>query len=39
MAAVACRWGFSNLGRFGRFAATHAARFGEPPAKTLQRSA
>lgn len=36
VASVAYRWGFSNL---GRFAAVHAARYGEPPAKTLRRSA
>jgi AraC-like DNA-binding protein len=36
VASVAYRWGFSNL---GRFAAAHAARYREPPAKTLRRSA
>lgn len=36
VASVAYHWGFSNL---GRFAAAHAARYGEPPAQTLRRSA
>lgn len=36
VASVAYRWGFSNL---GRFAAAHAARYRELPAKTLRRSA
>jgi transcriptional regulator GlxA family with amidase domain len=36
VASVAYRWGFTNL---GRFAAAHAARYREPPAKTLRRSA
>lgn len=35
VASVAYRWGFSNL---GRFAAAHAARYGEPPATTLRRN-
>ncbi|OCB09858.1 hypothetical protein A5644_05670 [Mycobacterium intracellulare subsp. yongonense] len=35
VASVAYRWGFTNL---GRFAAAHAARYQEPPSKTLQRS-
>ena len=34
VASVAYDWGFSNL---GRFAAAHAARYSEPPAKTLRR--
>ncbi len=34
VASVAYRWGFTNL---GRFAATHAARYGEAPAVTLRR--
>jgi AraC-like DNA-binding protein len=34
--SIALRWGFSNP---GRFAAAHAARFGENPAQTLRRSA
>lgn len=33
--SVAYRWGFTNL---GRFAAAHAARYGEAPAATLRRS-
>jgi AraC-like DNA-binding protein len=36
VASVAYDWGFTNL---GRFAAAHAARYHEPPAKTLRRSA
>jgi hypothetical protein len=36
VASVANQWGFSNL---GRFAAAHAARYREPPVKTLRRSA
>jgi AraC-like DNA-binding protein len=36
VASAASRWGFTNL---GRFAAAHAARYREPPAKTLRRSA
>jgi AraC-like DNA-binding protein len=36
VASVACDWGFTNL---GRFAAAHAARYREQPAKTLRRSA
>ena len=36
VASVAYRWGFTNL---GRFAAVHAARYREPPGKTLRRSA
>ena len=36
VASVAYDWGFTNL---GRFAAAHAARYREPPAKTLRRSA
>jgi AraC-like DNA-binding protein len=36
VASVAYDWGFSNL---GRFAAAHAARYQEAPAKTLRRSA
>jgi AraC-like DNA-binding protein len=36
VASVAYRWGFTNL---GRFAAAHAARYREPPVKTLRRSA
>jgi AraC-like DNA-binding protein len=35
VAAVAYRWGFSNL---GRFAATHAERYGEIPSDTLRRN-
>ncbi len=34
VASVANRWGFTNL---GRFAAAHAARYGERPAATLRR--
>jgi AraC-like DNA-binding protein len=34
VASVAYQWGFSNL---GRFAAAHAARYGETPAETLRR--
>jgi AraC-like DNA-binding protein len=36
VASVAFDWGFTNL---GRFAAAHAARYREQPAKTLRRSA
>jgi AraC-like DNA-binding protein len=36
VASVAYDWGFTNL---GRFAAVHAARYREPPAKTLRRTA
>ena len=36
VASVAYRWGFTNL---GRFAAAHAGRYNEPPAKTLRRTA
>jgi AraC-like DNA-binding protein len=36
VASVAYRWGFTNL---GRFAAAHAARYSEPPVKTLRRTA
>jgi transcriptional regulator GlxA family with amidase domain len=36
VASVAYDWGFTNL---GRFAAAHAGRYNEPPAKTLRRSA
>jgi len=36
VASVAFDWGFTNL---GRFAAAHAARYREPPAKTLRRTA
>jgi AraC-like DNA-binding protein len=36
VASVAYQWGFSNL---GRFAAAHAARYSEPPVKTLRRTA
>ena len=36
VASVAYDWGFTNL---GRFAAAHAARYREAPAKTLRRSA
>jgi transcriptional regulator GlxA family with amidase domain len=32
---IALRWGFTNP---GRFAALHAARYGEAPAMTLRRS-
>jgi AraC-like DNA-binding protein len=35
VASVAYQWGFTNL---GRFAAAHAARYGEPPAITLRRT-
>jgi AraC-like DNA-binding protein len=35
VAAIAHRWGFTNL---GRFAETHAARYGEPPGVTLRRT-
>jgi AraC-like DNA-binding protein len=33
--SIALRWGFTNS---GRFAAAHAARYGENPAQTLRRS-
>ena len=36
VASVAYDWGFTNL---GRFAAAHAGRYNEPPAKTLRRTA
>lgn len=36
VASVAYHWGFTNL---GRFAAAHAARYHEPPIKTLRRAA
>jgi AraC-like DNA-binding protein len=36
VAAVAYRWGFTNL---GRFAAAHTARYREPPMRTLRRTA
>jgi AraC-like DNA-binding protein len=36
VASVAFDWGFTNL---GRFAAAHAARYREQPAKTLRRTA
>jgi AraC-like DNA-binding protein len=36
VASVAYRWGFTNL---GRFAATHANRYGEAPSVTLQKKA
>jgi AraC-like DNA-binding protein len=36
VASIANDWGFTNL---GRFAAAHAARYREPPAKTLRRTA
>jgi AraC-like DNA-binding protein len=36
VASVAYDWGFTNL---GRFAAAHAARYCEQPAKTLRRTA
>jgi AraC-like DNA-binding protein len=36
VASIAYDWGFTNL---GRFAAAHAARYREPPAKTLRRTA
>jgi AraC-like DNA-binding protein len=35
VASVAYRWGFTNL---GRFAAAHAARYGETPVVTLRRT-
>jgi len=35
VASIAYDWGFTNL---GRFAATHAARYGEPPVATLRRT-
>jgi AraC-like DNA-binding protein len=35
VASVANQWGFTNL---GRFAAVHAARYGETPVVTLRRS-
>ena len=34
VASIAYEWGFTNL---GRFAAAHAARYGEAPAVTLRR--
>jgi AraC-like DNA-binding protein len=36
VASIAYRWGFTNL---GRFAASHAQRYGEPPSATLRRTA
>ena len=36
VASIAYQWGFTNL---GRFAAAHAARYGEAPSKTLRRRA
>lgn len=33
--SIAMRWGYTNV---GRFAAAHAARYGETPAATLRRS-
>lgn len=33
--SIAQRWGYSN---YGRFAAAHAARYGEAPSNTLRRS-
>jgi AraC-like DNA-binding protein len=36
VASVAYQWGFKNL---GRFAAAHTARYDEPPAATLRRTA
>lgn len=33
VASIASQWGFTNL---GRFAAAHAARYGEPPVVTLR---
>jgi AraC-like DNA-binding protein len=36
VASVAYGWGFTNL---GRFAAAHAARYGETPIEALRRSA
>jgi AraC-like DNA-binding protein len=35
VASIARRWGYTNP---GRFAAAHAARYGETPASTLRRS-
>jgi AraC-like DNA-binding protein len=35
VASIAHDWGFTNL---GRFAETHAARYGEPPVATLRRT-
>lgn len=35
VARIAYRWGFSDT---GRFAAAHAARYGESPAVTLRRT-
>ena len=35
VASIARRWGYTNP---GRFAAAHAARYGETPADTLRRS-
>lgn len=34
VASIAKRWGYTNP---GRFAAAHAARYGETPAATLRR--
>jgi hypothetical protein len=36
VASDACRWGFTNV---GRFAAAHAARYQELSSETLRRSA
>jgi transcriptional regulator GlxA family with amidase domain len=35
VASIAKRWGYTNP---GRFAAAHAARYGETPAATLRRA-
>jgi transcriptional regulator GlxA family with amidase domain len=35
VASIAHRWGFIHA---GRFAETHAARYGEPPGVTLRRT-
>ena len=34
VSAVAVRWGFGHLGRFG---AAYHVRYGEPPSRTLRR--
>lgn len=34
VSAVAVRWGFGHLGRFG---AAYQERYGEPPSRTLRR--
>ncbi|MCV7409404.1 AraC family transcriptional regulator [Mycobacterium florentinum] len=36
VASVACRWGFTNP---GRFATAHTQRYGESPSETLRRKA